>query len=198
MSPATKSDSENRATSISVEVGPRLAADEAGDALRRQAGLFGGAHDAAHLVTDVTGDAALGLAQRRPLAKRAPAFAALMPAAELALTVVALMAELTLAVATVARAATTLAAELTPAVVTVARAVAAVTWAATFFVAERPLPASSPVRAIVSLMDNNRNLGQFAFSLCIYPALGRFGLSSAPIPRSRLALRSFPCVLNIY
>ena len=187
MSPATKSDSENRATSISVEVGPRLAADEAGDALRRQAGLFGGAHDAAHLVTDVTGDAALGLAQRRPLAKRAPAFAALMPAAELALTV-----------ATVARAATTLAAELTPAVATVARAVAAVTWAATFFVAERPLPASSPVRAIVSLMDNNRNLGQFAFSLCIYPALGRFGLSSAPIPRSRLALRSFPCVLNIY
>ena len=159
---------------------PRLATDKAGDALRRQPGFFGGAHDAAHLVTNLTGGLALGLAQRRPLAKRAPAFAALMPAAELALTVAALMAE------------------LTPAVATVARAVAAVTWAATFFVAERPLPASSPVRAIVSLMDNNRNLGQFAFSLCVYPALGRCGLSSAPVPRSRLALSSFPCVLNIY
>ncbi len=173
---------------------PRLAADEAGDALGRQAGLFGGAHDAAYLVADLTGGVALGLAQRRPLAKRAPALAVRMPAAEWLLAVAAvaaLAAELALAVTVVAWAVAALAAEL-------ALAVTVVAWASSRGRLKRPLPATPPARATALFMDNNRNLGQFAFSLCIYPAPGRFGLSSAPVPRSRLALSLFPCVLNIY
>jgi len=155
---------------------PRLAADKVGDALRRQPGLFGGAHDAAHLVTDLPGGAAFGLAQRRPLAKGTPALATLMPAA-------------------VARAVALFAAELARAVA----AGAAVACPLVALAAERPLAGTAVAWAAVSLMDNNSDLTQFAFSLCIYPALNRCGLPSAPVSRRAWPLLSpFLLVLNIY
>ena len=177
---------------------PRLATDKAGDALRRQPGFFGGAHDAAHLVTNLTGGLALGLAQRRPLAKRAPAFAARMPAAEWLLAVALFAAERLLAMTPVARAVAELALAATLFAAKRPLAVAAVARAVGLLTTGRPLLATPPARAVVSLVDNNRNLGQFAFSLCIYPALGRAGLFGAPVPRPRLALSSFLYVLNIY
>jgi len=151
-----------------VEVVSRLAADKAGNALRRQPGLFGGTHDAAHLVADVTGGVALGLAQRRPFA-----LAVLMPAA-------------------VARAVAAFAAELALAVAAVARAVA-------LFAAEWPFSAAPSAWACLSFMDNNRNPGQFAFSLCIYPALAGSALlvrRLPAVPGPYLFLSSTEYILN--
>lgn len=53
--------------------------------------------------------------------------------------------------------------------------------------AKRPLVATPPARAAVSFVDDNRNLGQFAFSLCINPARGRPGLPGALVAHPRLA-----------
>ncbi|HOU39878.1 MAG TPA: hypothetical protein PK829_01300, partial [Promineifilum sp.] len=74
----------------------------------------------------------------------------------------------------------------------VARAVAA-------FAAEWPFSAAPSAWACLSFMDNNRNPGQFAFSLCIYPALAGSALlvrRLPAVPGPYLFLSSTEYILN--